>query len=284
MPSSSPRSKRCSAREAPSWHARRSGRDLFSPFPGDVRAAGRSSGYLSPPPAPAARVAPAGRDPVPVPCSDGGFFALCPRRNHYFGQDAPRSLPRSRITHLACSLVSLRTPGAGAGRAARHPPGQAPSSPCSAVALRGPGPPPVRLTSRSTSRSKSAPNTRGSSAPPLRAGPACARLLCSRCESALLLSVDSAQSAAADRRFHRHSADLLPRTGAPVLRKERNRSSSPKEWESSFWNRRPAQPSAGRPCLRPLVFRPPVAPRILQDPSKEICSLLVKLLLFNRHA
>ena len=34
-------------------------------------------------------------------------------------------------------------------------------------------------------------------------------------QSALLLQLDSAQSAAADRRFRRHSADLLPRAGAP---------------------------------------------------------------------
>ena len=34
------------------------------------------------------------------------------------------------------------------------------------------------------------------------------------CQSALLLLWDSAQSAAADRRFRRHSANLLPRTGA----------------------------------------------------------------------
>ena len=35
------------------------------------------------------------------------------------------------------------------------------------------------------------------------------------CRSALLLPLDSAQSAAADRRFRRHFADLLPRAGAP---------------------------------------------------------------------
>ena len=35
------------------------------------------------------------------------------------------------------------------------------------------------------------------------------------CQSALLLPLDSAHSAAADDRFRRHSADLLPRAGAP---------------------------------------------------------------------
>ena len=47
---------------------------------------------------------------------------------------------------------------------------------------------------------------------------------------------------------------------------QRNRSSSPKEWENeaSFRNRRPA----GRPGLRPLSFRPPVAPRNVADSSK----------------
>ena len=40
------------------------------------------------------------------------------------------------------------------------------------------------------------------------------RVACRLCHSALLLPLDSAQSAAADRRFRRRSADLVPRTAA----------------------------------------------------------------------
>ena len=100
-----------------------------------------------------------------------------------------------------------------------------------------PGRPPVHLTlrSRATRRFRSPPTPRGSSAPPPRAGPACARLLCGLCQSALLLPSDSAQSAAADRRFRRHSADLSaprapaggppPAVGIGCLQIERSKSS-----------------------------------------------------------
>ena len=76
---------------------------------------------------------------------------------------------------------------------------------------------------------------------------------------------------------------LQPVTTA-IFFHQQNRSSSPKEWENerSFRNRRPAQPSAGRPGLRPLSFRPPVAPRNVADSSKDFFPCTSSCCLKNR--
>ena len=52
------------------------------------------------------------------------------------------------------------------------------------------------------------------------------------------------------------------KNSSSTARNQRNRSSSPKEWENerSFRSRGPARPSAGRPCLRPLPFGRPLRP------------------------
>ena len=141
-----------------------------------------------------------GRDPVPLPARRCAPRAVSPARMANALRSAPvaisfsgrmlrarrLSLPHSRITHLACSRVFLRTPGE---------PGV---PPCTLPGLRRAPAPPLRFGAAPCAFDLAvhasvsvSPTPRGKRAPP-RAGPVRARLLCSLCQSALLLPLDYA--------------------------------------------------------------------------------------------
>ena len=179
---------------------------------------------------------------------------ILPGRTRIAAASQLRSGP-ARVSALSCPVSFMlglqpryiALARAGAGRAARHPSGPDPYSSSFAAALR------ARTCAFDHARR--------------------ARICCAALSIGFVDAVGLVTAAAADRRFRRLSADLLPRAGAPgpppaglwpFSRRLSRSSSAPKrtkpfflaegveERSFFFWSPRAAQPSAGRPGLRSL--------------------------------